>query len=502
MRLVPDNGGMSDQDAGNVRDGIGQTRRQPPYPSTQVAQSGPQHTALRRERYLQAYRLIIDDSASNQLSSVFHRGAGDLPTAVSARGSWVTDAEGKQYLDAAGGAIVVGIGHGVEEMAKTIAAQTATLAYVHASSFTTESLEAYASELATVVPIDGARVFPVSGGSEAMETALKMARAYHLGKDRPQRTVIIARGASYHGNTRGALDVSGREPLRRPYEPWLGQTRRVPGVNEYRCPNPDHPFRCTEWHASRLQEAIAEEGADRVVAFVAEPIGGAASGAALPSDGYWDVIAEICRNDDILIIADEVMTGFGRTGEWFASDHFGLRPDILVAAKGASSGYWPLGLAISSEMVHDTIVAGGGLIHGFTWSHHPVGASVGLAVLDRIRKLRLIDRARVQGERLLGGLRPSLANHPRVGDVRGIGLLACVELVSDRETRQPYARSAQVTESVLQRARENGLLLYPSTGNVDGVNGDYLLIGPPLTVTDDEVDLIVDRMFATLKGLE
>ncbi|HET7846551.1 MAG TPA: aminotransferase class III-fold pyridoxal phosphate-dependent enzyme, partial [Acidimicrobiia bacterium] len=217
---------------------------------------------------------------------MFSRAEDHLPTAVSASGSWVTDAEGKQYLDAAGGAIVVGVGHGVEEIAEAIAAQTASLAYVHGSTFTTEALEAYATELAAVVPLDGARVFPVSGGSEAMETALKMARAYHLGKDRPERTVLVARGASYHGNTRGALDLSGREPLRRPYEPWLGQTRRVPGVNEYRCPNPGHPSGCAEWHGARLEEAIAEEGADRVAAFVAEPIGGAASGAAVPPDGY------------------------------------------------------------------------------------------------------------------------------------------------------------------------------------------------------------------------
>lgn len=436
------------------------------------------------------------------MSSVFSRAGGDLPTAVSGSGSWVTDSDGNRYLDAAGGAIVVGIGHGVPEIAEAISAQMKSLAYVHGSTFTTESLEAYASELATVVPIDGARVFPVSGGSEAMETALKMARAYHLGKGRPERTVIVARGASYHGNTRGALDVSGREALRRPYEPWLGQTRRVPGVNEYRCPNPDHPSGCAEWHAGRLEEAIADEGAERVVAFVAEPIGGAASGAAMPVDGYWDTISEICRRHDILIIADEVMTGFGRTGEWFACDHFGLRPDILVAAKGASSGYWPLGVAISSGEVHDTIAAGGGLVHGFTWSHHPVGASVGLAVLDRIKKLRLIERARVQGERVLVGMRAALGDHPRVGDVRGVGLLACVELVADRESREPFPRSAQITEAMLTRARELGLLLYPSTGNADGDNGDYLLIGPPLTVSDDEVDLIVDRMASTLAALK
>jgi adenosylmethionine-8-amino-7-oxononanoate aminotransferase len=437
----------------------------------------------------------------DSISSVFRRGAGSLPIAATASGSWVTDTGGKQYLDAAGGAIAVGIGHGDPEIAAAMATQARPLAYVHGSAFTTEPLEAYASEIAAIVPMEGARVFPVSGGSEAMESALKMARAYHLAKDRPERTVIIARGASYHGNTRGALDVSGREPLRRPYEPWLGQTRRVPGVTEYRCPNPDHPGGCARWHAGQLEAAIADEEPGRVVAFVAEPIGGAASGAAVPPDGYWGAIADICRRHDILIIADEVMTGFGRTGEWFAADHFGLRPDILVAAKGASSGYWPLGLAISSGEVHDTIVDGGGLTHGFTWSHNPVGAAVGLAVLDRIRRLRLIDRARTQGERLLVSLRSALQDHPRVGDVRGIGLLICVELVADRDTKTPFARSEQVTERMVVRARGNGLLLYPSTGNADGVNGDYLMIGPPLTVTDDEVDLIVDRVALTLDGL-
>ncbi|HEY6628477.1 MAG TPA: aspartate aminotransferase family protein [Acidimicrobiia bacterium] len=434
-------------------------------------------------------------------SSVFHRGAGDLPIAASASGSWVTDVDGKQYLDAAGGAIAVGIGHGVPDVAGAMATQAATLAYVHGSAFTTEPLEAYASEIAAIVPMDRARVFPVSGGSEAMESALKMARAYHLAKGGSERTVIIARGASYHGNTRGALDVSGRETLRRPYQPWLGQTKRVPGVTEYRCPNPNHPAGCSDWHAGQLEAAIVDEGPGRVVAFVAEPIGGAASGAAIPPDGYWTAIEEICRRHDILIIADEVMTGFGRTGEWFAADHFGLRPDILVSAKGASSGYWPLGLAISSGEVHDTIVEGGGLTHGFTWSHHPVGAAVGLAVLDQIRRLRLIDRARTQGERLLSFLRSALGDHPRVGDVRGIGLLVCVELVADRDTKAPFARSEQVAEQMVARAQESGLLLYPSTGNADGANGDFLMLGPPLTITDDEVDLIVDRMALTLDRL-
>jgi len=192
------------------------------------------------------------------------------------------------------------------------------------------------------------------------------------------------------------------------------------------------------------------------------------------------------------------MTGFGRTGEWFASDHFGLRPDLLIAAKGASSGYWPLGLAIAKEEIHDAIAEAGGFVHGFTWSHHPVGASVGLAVLDRIEKMRLIDRARTKGEDLLSRLTDALAAIPIVGDVRGKGLLICIDLVEDRGTRAPFPRSARMTERVMDRAKELGLLLYPSTGNVDGTNGDFLLIGPPLTILDDEIDLIVDRIVRAL----
>jgi adenosylmethionine-8-amino-7-oxononanoate aminotransferase len=427
-------------------------------------------------------------------SSVFTRGHQPLPTAISASGAWITDADGNKYLDAAGGAIASVIGHGDPTVADAMATQARSVDWVHASVFTTDPVERYADAVAGLVPMDRARVFPVSGGSEAMESALKMARAYHLARGEPERSVVIARESSYHGNTRGALDVSGREPLRRPYEPWLGQTVRVPTVSEYRCPNPAHPDGCARFHADRLDEAIDQTGPERVAVFVAEPIGGATSGAAVPPPGYWEAIGEVCERHGVLILADEVMTGFGRTGEWFASDHFGFRPDLLIAAKGVSSGYWPLGLAIASGPTHDAIEEGGGLVHGFTWSHHPVGAAVGLAVLDRIKEQRLIDQARNQGEKLLSGLQTALGENSLVGDVRGTGLLICVEIVEDRETKTPFPRSAHMTERVLERAMEIGLLLYPSTGNVDGSNGDYLLIGPPLTILDDEVDLILDRV--------
>ena len=368
------------------------------------------------------------------MSSVFPRVFGrDLPVAARAEGSAIWDATGKRYLDAAGGAIVVGIGHGDETILQALRDQASAVAYAHGTQFTTEALETYATELAELLPMDSARVYPVSGGSEAVETALKMARAYHLARGEPSRHKVIARWGSYHGNSRGALDASGREPLRHPYLPWLGQTTHVSAPYEYRCPNAAHPAGCGTWHAERLEQAIVEAGPDTVACFIAEPVAGATLGAAVPTDDYWPAVADVCRRFGVLLIADEVMTGFGRTGAWFASDHWGLRPDILVAGKGASSGYWPLGLAVCSGAVFDEIETGG-FVHGFTHSHSAVGSAVGLAVLRRLRDLGLVDASRDKGERLRKELMASLDEHPNVGDVRGLGLMVGIELVAVRET--------------------------------------------------------------------
>ncbi|MEX1280458.1 MAG: aminotransferase class III-fold pyridoxal phosphate-dependent enzyme, partial [Acidimicrobiia bacterium] len=369
-------------------------------------------------------------------SSPLFRRAADLPVAVAASGCWVVDADGRRYLDAAGGAIVVGIGHGDAEVAAVLADQAGRLAYVHPTAFTTEAVERYAAELAPRLPMDDPVIYPVSGGSEAVETALKAARAFHLAAGEPERTVVIGRGLSYHGNTRGALDVSGRVSLRDPYLPWLGHAGRVPAVLEYRCPNPDHPDGCAAWHAAQLDATIERLGPTRVAAFVAEPIGGAASGAAVPPPGYWEAIGDVCRRHGVLLVADEVMTGFGRTGRWFGCEHVGLRPDLLVAAKGASSGYWPLGVCAMSSRVASAIE--GRFVHGFTWSHHAVGAAVGSTVLRRLRQDNLVEAAAARGARLLEALTASLDDHPHVGDVRGVGLLVAVELVADRATKRPF----------------------------------------------------------------
>ena len=427
------------------------------------------------------------------MSRVFRR-AADPPVAVRAEGVWIEDASGGRYLDAAGGAIVVGVGHGDPVVTAAIAEQARRLAYVHGSAFTTEVLEAYASELAEVVPVPDPKVFPVSGGSEAVETALKLARTYHLARGEPERQVIVSRHLSYHGNTRGALDVSGRPRLRAPYEPWLGHAVHVPAVAEYRCPAPGHPAGCGAWHAAELERTIGAIGPGRVAAFIAEPIGGATTGAAVPPEGYWPAVAEVCRRHGVLLIADEVMTGFGRTGAWFAVDHWGVRPDIMVSAKGASSGYWPLGLCIASGEVHQAVQAAGGFVHGLTFSHHPVGAAVGRAVLQRIRELGLVEAAAARGPHLLAALGAALEGEPMVGDIRGRGLLVAVELVADRATREPFPPAERVVERVVAAARRRGLLVYSSKGCADGVAGDVVLLGPPLIITPAEIDLVADRL--------
>jgi adenosylmethionine-8-amino-7-oxononanoate aminotransferase len=438
-------------------------------------------------------------SAGSSAGHVFGRGER-LPRIARGRGCELWDERGRRYLDAAGGAIVVGIGHGVAPVVEAIRAQSAEVAYAHASMFTSAALEAYAGELAEVVPVDDPRVYPVSGGAEAVETALKMARAYHLARGE-DRHVVIGRSGSYHGNTRAALDVGGRDPLRAPYLPWLGHARHTLAAYEYRCPFPQtHPHACGVRYAEALERTILEAGPGAVAAFVAEPIAGAALGAAVPPNDYWSAVMEVCRRHGVLVIADEVMTGFGRTGRWFGCDHWGVRPDILVAAKGAASGYWPLGLAVASGPVHDTIAARG-FTHGFTYSHHLVGAAAGRAVLEVLRDRDLVAASELRGKRLREGLRARLGEHPAVGDVRGAGLLVGVELVRDRTTRSPFARADRVTERVVAAARERGLLVYSSTGCAAGGDGDLIVLGPPLVITDLEVDEAIDLLAAAIESV-
>jgi adenosylmethionine-8-amino-7-oxononanoate aminotransferase len=384
----------------------------------------------------------------------------------------------------------------VEAMAR----QARQVAYAHGTQFTTEALEAYAEELAPLLPMENARIYPVSGGSEAVETALKLARAYHLARGEDSRHRVIARWGSYHGNTLGALDASGRQPLRRPYEPWLGRAAHVPPAYEYRCPSPTHPTDCGTWHAEELDRTIRELGPSTVACFIAEPVAGATLGAAVPPDDYWPAVQDVCRRHGVLLIADEVMTGLGRTGRWFGCEHWNVRPDILVAGKGVSSGYWPLGLAACSGEVFD-VVARTGFVHGFTYSHSAVGAAVGRAVLAKLRDGGLVDASREKGELLLKELTSALADDPHVGDVRGLGLMVAVELVQDRATKRPFERAARSSERVVQAAIDRGLILYSSTGCADGTNGDLVMLGPPFVITEAELGEAVQKTREAIASL-
>jgi adenosylmethionine-8-amino-7-oxononanoate aminotransferase len=423
-----------------------------------------------------------------------------LPTAVRAEGAWIEDADGRRYLDGAGGAIVVGVGHGDRTLIDAARDQLGKTQYVHGTTFTTEALEAYADELAVVLPLGDARIYPVSGGSEAVETAIKMARTYHLAEGRPGRVAVIARRSSYHGNTIGALDASGKQPIRKPYTPWLGRFLHAPAAYEYRCENPTHPNHCGRWHAAELERMITSYGEETVAAFIAEPVGGATLGAAVPCEDYWDNVVEVCRRHDVLVIADEVMTGFGRTGRWFGVDHWDVRPDIVTAGKGTTSGYVPFGFAACTGRVFD-VIRPRGFVHGFTWSHNALGASVALATLRRLRDDGLVDRSRDLGAKIQGDLAAELADERHVGDVRGLGMMIGVELVRDRETKEPFGRQRQIAEQVVAAARDAGLLLYSSTGHADGENGDLVMLGPPFVLTDDEAELLVERTVAAVRSV-
>jgi adenosylmethionine-8-amino-7-oxononanoate aminotransferase len=418
-----------------------------------------------------------------------------LPVAVRAEGSTIWDADGRAYLDAAGGAVVVGVGHGRESVAQVMAEQASRVAYAHATAFTTEALERYAAALAPHLPMDDPAIYPVAGGSEAMESALKLARADHLARGETERWIVIARWGSYHGNSLGALDLSGRKPLRRPYEAWLGRFRHVSAAYAYRAGEPGaDALGDADELAAELDRAIEAAGPGTVTAFVAEPIVGATLAAAVPPGGYWPAIAEVCRRHGVLLIADEVMTGFGRTGRWFGVDHWGVRPDVVVGAKGGASGYVPFGLVAASGQVFDTVMDGPGFVHGFTYSHHAVGAAVAGEVLRILESESLVEASAEKGDRLQATLRARLGDHPNVGEIRGRGLLIGLELVADRESRAPFPRSERVIEGVLRAARDNGLLLYSSTGLADGTNGDAIVLGPPFVITDDEMAAVVDRL--------
>jgi adenosylmethionine-8-amino-7-oxononanoate aminotransferase len=425
-----------------------------------------------------------------------------FPPAVRGEGVYLWDARDKRYLDFSGSAAVNFIGHGMVEIATAMAVQAKQLEFVHSSQFTTPVAEEYAAELLDFAGKNfaGGYVYFTCGGSESVETALKLARQYQVEVGQSRRHQVISRGQSYHGSTLGALSVSRNKRRREIYLPMVREFAHVAFPYCYRCAFDctDGCRNCGQKYAAELEKAIeAAEG--EVAAFIVEPVSGATLGAALPPPGYLTSVAEICRRHDVLLIADEVMTGMGRTGRNFAVEHWDAAPDILVAAKGLSSGYAPLGAILVSKRVADAIADGSGaFLHGFTYNSHPISLAAGRAVLRFLQDRKLVQAADSERpdstagmlRQALEGLREANA----VGDVRGIGLLWGVEFVVDKATKRPFAPELNFAGRVAQAAVNRGLLVYPMQGCVDGVSGDHVLIAPPAVITEEQIDWAVKQL--------
>jgi len=425
-----------------------------------------------------------------------------FPSAVRGEGVYVWDTDGKCYLDFSGSAAVNFIGHGVQEIATAMAAQAKQLEFVHSSQFTTPVAEEYAQELLDFAGRNfaGGRVYFTSGGSEAIETSLKMARQYQVEIGQSSRYQVVSRGQSYHGSTLGALTVSGNKRRREMYLPMVREFAHVAFPYCYRCAYDctDGCRNCGQEYAADLEKAIKAANG-QAAAFIFEPVSGATLGAVVPPPGYLQSVAEICRRQGVLLIADEVMTGMGRTGRNFAVEHWDIAPDILVAAKGLSSGYSPLGAVLVTKKVADAIAEGSGaFLHGFTYNCHPISLAAGRAVLKVLRREDLVGAADDQragsAAALLKTSLETLRERAAVGDVRGIGLLWGVEFVADKASKKPFAPELNFAGRVGQAAAKRGLMVYPMQGCVDGVAGDHLLIAPPAVITSEEIGWAVKQL--------
>jgi adenosylmethionine-8-amino-7-oxononanoate aminotransferase len=425
----------------------------------------------------------------------------NFPLASRGEGCWIIAADGRRFLDASGQAAVVNIGHGVAEIGRAMAEQSSQIAFAHTSQFHSAPAEKLAARLLAMAPQnfrDGGRVYFTSGGSEATETAIKLARQYHLERGQKDRYRVLSRRQSYHGSTLGAMSASGNAARRAPYAPLLAEWGHIAPCYCYRCPFEKTFPQCELACANDLQTLLAQSQKEDAAAFIFEPVAGATLGAAVPPEGYAARIAEICRNNGILLIADEVMTGMGRTGKPFAIQYWGLEPDMILVGKGIASGYAPLGAVLVSARVVEAFARGSGsFTHGFTYQAHPVTTAAGNAVLDYLEAYHLFERVNTAAQELRGVLK-TLQTHPNVGDVRGLGLLLGVEFVRDKPTREPFPREKNIAEKIRQACLEEGVLTYPAQGCVDGLRGDHLLLAPPFTILPEESALIVRALQSAL----
>ena len=415
-----------------------------------------------------------------------------------AKGMYLWDVDGKKYLDGAGGVHVVNIGHGVDEVVDAMAEQARKVCFAH--QFTSTAQVALADRVLALAPAGMSKVYFVSGGSEANEVALTMAHQYFVEKGKPTKTRVIARWQSYHGSTVGAMSLTCHVTRRRDHAPYLLNFPHIQPPSCYRCPYGRAYPECGLACAWELDRTIRQEGPDSIAAFIAEPLVGTTTGAWTPPPGYYEVIRQICDKHDVLFIADEVITGFGRTGKNFGLDHWQVAPDILTCAKGLASGYAPIGAVVISDRVWRAFAQGprSTFFIGYTYSGNPVSCATALAVQKYLAEHNLIERSARMGEYLKARLCDLAERSPLIGDVRGKGLMIGVEFVRDKASKEPFPRSARLTERVVQTAFAKGLTLIGATGTADGERGDHLLITPPFIISEAECDLLVAILAETL----
>ncbi|MGB5451410.1 MAG: aspartate aminotransferase family protein [Sedimenticolaceae bacterium] len=435
---------------------------------------------------------------------VFHRHTRtELPVAVRGDGIYVIDSEGRRYLDASGGAAVSCLGHSHPGVISAIKQQLDAIPYAHTAFFTNEPLETLADVLIESAPPGLQRVYFVSGGSEAVEAGLKLARQYAVERGEPQRRHVIARRQSYHGNTLGALAAGGNEWRRQQFRPLLIETHHIAPCYAYRDQRPEESTEAYGLRvADELEAKIEELGADSVLAFVAEPVVGATAGALPAVPGYFRRVREICDQHGVLLMLDEVMCGMGRTGSMYACEQDGIAPDLLTIAKGLGGGYQAIGALLVSEKIFTTIRDGSGFFqHGHTYMGHPTACAAALAVQHAIRDEDLLTNVQLMGERLDAALRARIGDNPHVGDIRGRGLFRGVELVADRHSKRPFDSALKINARVKKEAMSRGLMCYPMGGTIDGEHGDHVLLAPPFIIDATQVDAVADLLGQTLEAV-
>ncbi|EAX46686.1 aminotransferase class-III [Thermosinus carboxydivorans Nor1] len=434
----------------------------------------------------------------SEMDNVFYRNLTKTYLEVDyGEGIYLYDKDGNRYMDACSGAAVSNLGHAHPRVIRAMTEQAQKVAFSHLSRWTSGPIKELADLVASLAPGSLNKLYLVSGGSEATEAALKMARQYYLERDgKTGKYRVISRWKSFHGNTIGALSMTG-DKRRKKYTPLLLNFPHVAPAYCYRCPFGKEQETCAVECALDLERVIKLEGADTIAAFIAEPVGGAACGAIVPHKDYFKIVREICDHYDILLIADEVMTGFGRTGAMFAIEDYGVIPDMICAAKGMSAGYSPLGAVIVKDEIYETFKQGSGIfVHGHTYGGNPLSAAVAVAVIRTLIEDKLVENSRVVGSYLLEKLREKLQPFWFVGDVRGKGLMQGVEIVKNKATKEPFPAALGLAEKLTVTLMKHGVVVYPGSGNADGENGDQFLLAPPLIITKEQADELVEAMVA------